>query len=345
MADHIEDLTSTDDIEFKKKVYLILKSSLSGDEAAHKILKLRIEDLEKYRVVDIVVKSSVQETTYSKFYGLLLERLCSTHKSWKQAFERVLLENYESLNTFEPAQLRVLGKLWGHLFASDYLGFELFHHFKINEEDSTPPSRIFLKFLFQELVADIGIEEVQERLSEEYIRPYLTSIFPEDDIDAIRYSINYFTSIGLGVLTKQMRERLQSMEETQKLSKKETDLEQITDPASTVTDTNSWKKGGPLPSQENKYANNKPFRSRGEDRYNNNNNYRNNNKRSHNKAADDKRKRLRRQSNMRSRSPPRENQSSDKPSRGNRRSRTPPRGAQRSRTPPNRRNRSRSPKR
>ena len=34
----VEDLTASDDIEFKKKFYLILKSSLSGDEAAHKVL-------------------------------------------------------------------------------------------------------------------------------------------------------------------------------------------------------------------------------------------------------------------------------------------------------------------
>lgn len=323
------DLTSADDVEFKKKVYLILKSSLSGDEAAHKILALRVDDHSKDKVVDIVVKSSVQEPTYSKFYGLLLERLCSTHGSWKQGLQAVLLENYHSLNTFEPAQLRILGKLWGHIFASDYLGFELFQHFKMNEDDSTPPGRIFLKFLFQELVADLGIEELQERLAEEYIQPFLTNLFPQDDIDNIRYSINYFTSIGLGVLTKGMREQLQEME--RELKKKQE-----------ATSPMNWKGHGPLPSQENKYADDshKDHKVTKAPRKNT--------------SIDDRRDRHRGQKKnnnrsrtppRRSRTPPRRNQRSRTPPRGGQRLRTPPRSGQRSRTPPRRRNRSRSPKR
>lgn len=312
MSDRV-DLTSNEDLEFKKKVYLILKSSLSGDEAAHKLLQLRTEDKEKHKVVDIVVKSSVQEPTYSKFYGVLLERLCSTHGSWKQGLEKVLLENYVNSNTFEPAQLRILGKLWGHVLASDYLGFEVFQHFKMNEDDSTPPTRIFLKFLFQEMVADLGIENLQERLSEEYIQPYLANLFPDDDADNIRYSINYFTSIGLGVLTKKMRERLQFLE---KDLKKESD-QQSENP--TLSPAKHWKRNAPLPSQEDKFADNNTAR------------YDRELKR---KSVEDRRNRNRGQQGDRSRTPPRRN----------RRSRTPPRGGQRSRTPP-RRKRSRSPRR
>ena len=40
-----------------------------------------------------------------------------------------------------------MGKFWGHLFATDYIGFELFEIVKINAEESTAPSRIFIKFI------------------------------------------------------------------------------------------------------------------------------------------------------------------------------------------------------
>lgn len=203
-----KDLTGNRDIEFKKKVYLILKSSLSSDEAAHKILKLRIPDKDKYKVVDIIIKSSVQESTYSKFYGLLSERLCSSHASWKPAFERTFRENYEKTDELEPAQLRILGKLWGHILASDYIGFEIFECVHMNEDETTPPGRIFLKFVMQELVAELGIDILKARFEEEYIQPYLRNLFPIDDASRMRYSINYFTAIGLGILTEKMRNHL-----------------------------------------------------------------------------------------------------------------------------------------
>ncbi|KAK5779057.1 U2-type spliceosomal complex subunit CWC22 PWA37_003903 [Arxiozyma heterogenica] len=215
-TDHNEkkvvDMTNSVDIQFKKEIYLILKSSLSGDEAAHKILKRRTPDDLKFNIVDIIIKTSIQEATYSKFYGIIAERLLNSHKAWKPAFYRIFKENFQQLDTFQPEQLRIIGKFWGHLFATDYIGFELFEIVKINSIESTAPSRIFIKFVFQELVADLAIDELKERLNEDYIQPFITGMFPNDDMDNIRYSINYFTAIGLGILTDKMRTRLEELE-------------------------------------------------------------------------------------------------------------------------------------
>lgn len=202
------DMTGEQEVEFKKKFYLILKSSLSSDEAAHKILKLRIPDSDKYKVVDVIVKSGIQEATYSKFYGMLAERLCSSHRSWKPAFETIFKSNYENSEEFEPARLRTLGKFWGHVLASDFIGLEVFEIVHMSEEGTTAPARIFLKFIFQEMVASLGIAEVERRFQEEYIKPFLVNLFPKEDADNIRYSINYFTAIGLGILTEDMRKQL-----------------------------------------------------------------------------------------------------------------------------------------
>lgn len=209
---NVVDMTNSVDIQFKKEIYLILKSSLSGDEAAHKILKRRTPDNLKFNIVDIIIKSSIQEATYSKFYGLIAERLLNSHKAWKPAFYKIFKENFQQLDTFQPAQLRIIGKFWGHLFATDYIGFELFDIVKINPTESTAPSRIFIKFVFQELVADLSIEELKERLDEDYIQPFISGMFPNEDMENIRYSINYFTAIGLGILTDKMHARLEELE-------------------------------------------------------------------------------------------------------------------------------------
>lgn len=209
----VEDMTGKNDIEFKKKIYLILKSSLSGDEAAHKILKLRVNDDKKYNVVDTIIKSSIQESTYSKFYGILCERLSTSHKSWKPAFEKIFQDNYINSEELEPNQLRIIGKFWGHMLASDYAGFEILAVVHISEDGTTPASRIFLKFVFQELVAEIGIHELLERLNEDFVKPHLVHMFPKENLEDIRYSINYFTAIGLGSLTEEMRKHLNIIEE------------------------------------------------------------------------------------------------------------------------------------
>lgn len=211
----VKDMTSKDNIEFKKKIYLILKSSLSSDEAAHKIFKLRIPDAEKNLVVDIIVKSGYQEPTFSKFYGLLSERLCASHKSWKPAFEYVFADNYDHSDELEPAQLRTTGKFWGHLLASDYMGFEVFRQVHLNEDETNPPQRVLLKFILLELVAELGIDELKDRFEEEYIQPFVRGLFPREDAAHIRYSINYFTAIGLGVLTEKMRDRLTIVKRTE----------------------------------------------------------------------------------------------------------------------------------
>lgn len=208
-----KDLSGKSDVEFKKQFYLILKSSLSSDEAAHKILRLRIPDADKHKVVNVIVKSSIQEPTYSKFYGLLAERLCSSHKAWKPAFEQNFKDSYENTEELEPSQLRTLGRFWGHVLASDYVGLEVFAIVHMSEDRTTASGRIFLKFVLQEMVATLGVEELKERFSDDYIQPHLVDLFPKDDPENIRYSINYFTAIGLGVLTEGMRKQLDLIEE------------------------------------------------------------------------------------------------------------------------------------
>ncbi|CUS22525.1 LAQU0S05e07338g1_1 [Lachancea quebecensis] len=210
----IEDKTQRQDLEMKKKIYLTLKGSLSGDEAAHKILKNKFRDSEKKAVVDILVTACSQEITYSKFYGIVAERLCSSHKSWKAAFGQSLHDNYATVDEFQANQVRNMGKFWGHILASDYLGFEVFEFFHMNASETSSAGRVYLKFLFQELVLDLGIEALQARLDEPYIQPFLVNLFPKDDAEKTRFSINYFTAIGLGRLTESMRQALVEMEKT-----------------------------------------------------------------------------------------------------------------------------------
>ncbi|XP_061355753.1 uncharacterized protein LOC133300253 isoform X2 [Gastrolobium bilobum] len=78
-------------------------------------------------------------------------------------------------------------------------------------EDTTSSSRIFIKILFQELSEHLGIRLLNERLNDATMQDSYESIFPKDNPKNTRFCINFFTSIGLGGLTENLREYLKNM--------------------------------------------------------------------------------------------------------------------------------------
>ena len=59
----------------------------------------------------------------------------------------------------------------------------------------------------------VGLPQVKDRFADPSIESAILGLFPEDDVDALRFSINYFTAIDLGPLTDTMRERIKLLEE------------------------------------------------------------------------------------------------------------------------------------
>lgn len=211
----VHNMTDSEEIAFKKQIYLTLKSSLSGEEATHKLLKMRIPDRDKLQAVEMLERSMVQESTYSKFYGSIAENLLPQHRSWSAAFRDAFSNRLGQLEDLEPSGIRNSGKFWGHLFATGLFSSEVLEQIHITEEGSTPPLRIFVKFMFQQLVFELGIEQLQSWLAEPDVAKGTANMFPVEEVDDTRYSINYFTAIGLGVLTEGMRRHLEVAEESE----------------------------------------------------------------------------------------------------------------------------------
>ena len=94
-----------------------------------------------------------------------------------------------------------MSKFFVHLFFTDALPWTLFEVIRLTEEDTTSSSRIFLKVLFQEINAAMGVQSLAERLNDPFLAEAVKGLFPRGDPRHIRFAINYFTSIGLGQLT------------------------------------------------------------------------------------------------------------------------------------------------
>ena len=88
---------------------------------------------------------------------------------------------------------------------SDAIEWRVVECIELTEEKTTSSSRIFIKIVFQELSEQMGLNKLNERLNEETLQEFFVGLFPKDNLRNTRFSINFFTSIGLGALTDQMR--------------------------------------------------------------------------------------------------------------------------------------------
>jgi pre-mRNA-splicing factor CWC22 len=69
---------------------------------------------------------------------------------------------------------------------------------------TTASSRIFIKILMQEIANNMGIKQFAKKMDESMIE----GLFPTDSVENARFSINFFTSIGLGAVTEKLRDFL-----------------------------------------------------------------------------------------------------------------------------------------
>lgn len=72
----IEDMTEKDLINLRRTIYLVIMSSVDFQECCHKLLKLNIRENQQTELCSMVLECCMQERTFSRFYGLLAQRLC-----------------------------------------------------------------------------------------------------------------------------------------------------------------------------------------------------------------------------------------------------------------------------
>jgi pre-mRNA-splicing factor CWC22 len=110
--------------------------------------------------------------------------------------------------------LRNVSKLFAHLLITDAISWTVLSHIKLNEEDTTSSSRVFIKILFQVLAESMGLVKLNLRIKDTTLQEAFDGLFPRDNPQNTRFAINFFTSIGLGGLTDDLREHLKAMPKT-----------------------------------------------------------------------------------------------------------------------------------
>lgn len=207
----IKDATETNLINLRRTIYLTIMSSVDFEEAGHKLLKIKLEPGQEMELCIMLLECCSQERTYLRYYGLLGQRFCMLNKVYQENFEKCFVQQYSMIHRLETNKLRNVAKFFAHLLGTDALPWHVLAYIRLTEEDTTSSSRIFIKILFQELSEHLGIRLLNERLNDPAMQESLESIFPRDNPRNTRFSINFFTSIGLGGITENLREYLKNM--------------------------------------------------------------------------------------------------------------------------------------
>ncbi|XP_043690804.1 pre-mRNA-splicing factor CWC22 homolog [Telopea speciosissima] len=207
----INDETETNLVNLRRTIYLTIMSSVDFEEAGHKLLKIKLEPGQEMELCIMLLECCSQERTYLRYYGLLGQRFCMINKIHQENFEKCFVQQYSMIHRLETNKLRNVAKFFAHLLGTDALPWHVLSYIRLTEEDTTSSSRIFIKILFQELSEHLGIRLLNERLTDPSMQESFESIFPKDNPKNTRFSINFFTSIGLGGITENLREYLKNM--------------------------------------------------------------------------------------------------------------------------------------
>ncbi|KAF9625306.1 hypothetical protein IFM89_021245, partial [Coptis chinensis] len=228
----IKDETETDIVNLRRTIYLTIMSSVDLEEAGHKLLKIKLEQGQEMELCIMLLECCSQERTYLRYYGLLGQRLCMFSKIHRENFETCFVQQYSSIHQLETNKLRNVTKFFADLLGTDALPWHVLSYIRVTEEDTTSSSHIFIKIMFQELYEHVGIQLLKERLSDPEMQASFELIFPKDNPKNTRFSINFFTSIGLGGITENLREYLKSMP---KLIMQQKRTEEVNDSSSSAS--------------------------------------------------------------------------------------------------------------
>ncbi|KAJ3796026.1 armadillo-type protein [Lentinula aff. detonsa] len=204
----IEDRTGTNLVNLRRTIYLTIMNALNYEEAVHKLLKVQLSEGEEIEMVNMIIECCSQERSYSTFYGLIGERFSKLNRVWTECFENAFGNYFNTIHRYETNRLRNIARFFGHLFATDSISWVVFECIKINEDDTTSSSRIFVKIMMNEMMESMGLKTLADRFKDEEVKRACQGMFPMDVPKNTRFSINYFTSIGLGLVTEEMREWL-----------------------------------------------------------------------------------------------------------------------------------------
>lgn len=121
-------------------------------------------------------------------------------------FDSVFIQKYAAIDRQEVNKIRNCAKLFAHLLYTDAVDWACLSQLSLTEEDTTASGRIFIKILMQEIAGNLGVANLAAKLKDK--AKCVQGLLPKTSVENARFAINFYTSIGLGAVTEELRDYL-----------------------------------------------------------------------------------------------------------------------------------------
>jgi pre-mRNA-splicing factor CWC22 len=194
-----------DEILARKELYLMLKSSVRAEEAAHKILKSMKPETERIACF-MILEGCCEENSFKKFYPMVAEALCRTHSKFQTYFVEALREKYRQADGLDEHRIEYCARFWAQLLRTESISWSSLRDCDILSKSRS--QRVFNQDLLQTLARDMGVGALKSRLERDSeIIVDTRKLFPTNatDLSALQLAVDMYESMRLRDLGHSLR--------------------------------------------------------------------------------------------------------------------------------------------
>ncbi|CAF1966539.1 unnamed protein product, partial [Rotaria magnacalcarata] len=204
----IIDRIETDLAILRHKICLTIQASIDAEECAYKLIKMDSYNRLNEELCQMIVDVCAQQPTYECFFGLLGERIClleDKYVFWFTCSFEDQYGQYAIARHMENVKLRNVAKFFAHLLVTESISWDAFASIYLSNKTAIS-SHVYLKHLFLELFEFFGFTKLKNHLTDPTLADYFKGLFQHNNPEDARFCVNFFTSIGLGRITDELRE-------------------------------------------------------------------------------------------------------------------------------------------
>merc|ERR1712113_810835 len=153
----------------------------------------------------MIIECCAQEISYKNYYCLILRRFSLSCSEIQDLVERDFEKVYLNVHRMSITKILNIANLFGDLLSSQGIGFDVFTCVHLTKDATTSSQRIFLKGVFECIVQNIGLIKLREKIVSSSCSFAFSGVFPRHSRESLRYSMNFFLTLGLEGLVEKGR--------------------------------------------------------------------------------------------------------------------------------------------
>ncbi|XP_060847097.1 pre-mRNA-splicing factor CWC22 homolog [Rhopalosiphum padi] len=190
-------------------VQMILDSStFKYENCAYQLMKIKLNPGQEMEICLMLFELCFERDSYNERLGYTTQIFCQLNRFLIEPFEKLFVDTYAIVNSFDTIKLRNIAKYFAQLLYSDTISWKVLSVIRLNGIETTASTGNFLKHLFHELSEHMGEEDLKYRVEDPSLKYAFEGIFFGDKYNNSKFSFDFFSSIGLGGLIKTFEKSL-----------------------------------------------------------------------------------------------------------------------------------------